>query len=75
MNSGHSIPDTAISFSASPVPTPSITRPGYSSPSVANACAITAGLYRKVGVSTDVPSSTRLVRSPTAAIQASANGA
>ena len=42
---------------------------------MANACAITAGLYRNVGVSTLVPSSTRSVRSPTAAIQASANGA
>jgi hypothetical protein len=32
-------------------------------------------LYRKVGVSTLVPIVTRLVRSPTAAIHASANGA
>ena len=42
---------------------------------VAKACAMTAGLYRNVGVSTDVPSCNRLVRSPTAVIQASENGA
>jgi hypothetical protein len=42
---------------------------------VAKACATTAGLYRNVGVSTDVPIWTRLVRSPTAVIQASENGA
>ena len=65
----------AISFSASPVPTPRKTRSGYRQPIVANACAITAGLYRNVGVSTDVPSTIRLVRSPTAAIHANEHGA
>ena len=42
---------------------------------VANACAITAGWWRNVGVSTLVPICTRDVRSPTAVIQASENGA
>lgn len=42
---------------------------------VANACAITAGLYRNVGVSTLVPICTRLVRSATADIHVNANGA
>lgn len=42
---------------------------------MAKAWAITAGLYRKVGVSTEVPSRMVLVRSPTAASQASENGA
>src|SRR3981189_445784 len=42
---------------------------------VANACAMTAGLYLKVGVSTEVPRMSRSVRSPTAVIQASENGA
>ena len=32
-----------VSFIASPVPTPSQTRPGYRQPSVANAWATTAG--------------------------------
>ena len=41
---------------------------------VANACAITAGLYRNVGVITEVPIVIALVRSPTAAIQVSENG-
>ena len=50
-------------------------RSGYRQPIVANACAMTAGLYRNVGVSTDVPRTSRLVRSPTAVIQASENGA
>src|SRR4051795_10153397 len=36
---------------------------------------MTAGLYRNVGVSTDVPRTSRLVRSPTAVIQANENGA
>src|SRR2546421_3970235 len=36
---------------------------------------MTAGLYRKVGVSTEVPSSIRSVRSPTAVIHVSENGA
>ena len=60
---------------ASPVPTPSITRPGYRQPIVANAWAMTAGWYRNVAVSTLVPSSTREVRSPTALIHAIENGA
>ena len=42
---------------------------------VANAWATTAGLYRNVGVITDVPIRIRSVRSPTAVIQASENGA
>ena len=42
---------------------------------MANACAITAGLYRNVAVSTLVPSTTRCVRSPTAVMNASENGA
>ena len=42
---------------------------------VANACAMTAGLYRNVGVSTEVPNTIRSVRSPTAVIQDSENGA
>ena len=41
--SGHSMPVTATSFIASPVPMPSITRPGNRQPIVANAWAITAG--------------------------------
>jgi hypothetical protein len=40
--SGHSPPMTC-SFSASPAPRPSHTRPGYMAPSVAAAWAITAG--------------------------------
>lgn len=66
---------TATSLRASPLPTPSSTRPGYRLPRVPNACATTAGLYRKVAVSTLVPSTTRSVRSPTAAIHAKENGA
>ena len=54
---------------------PSITRSGYRQASVPKAWAMIAGLYRKVGVSTLVPSCTRLVRSPTAASQDSENGA
>src|SRR6202041_1779183 len=65
----------AISFSASPVPTPKKIRSGYRQAMVAKACATTAGLYRNVGVSTEVPNVIRLVRSPTAVIQASENGA
>ena len=42
---------------------------------VAKAWAITAGLYRNVGVSTEVPRVIRLVRSPTAVSHDSANGA
>ena len=42
---------------------------------MANSWASTAGLYRNVGVSTEVPSWMRDVRSPTAANQLSANGA
>ena len=41
--SGQSMP-TGISFIDSPVPTPRITRPGARQPSVAKACATTAGL-------------------------------
>ncbi len=52
-----------------------MTRPGYRHPIVANACAITAGLYRNVGVNTEVPSCNRDVRSPTAVIHANENGA
>ena len=45
LNSGHSpVKPVAISLSASPVPTPRNTRPGYRQPIVAKACAITAGL-------------------------------
>ena len=75
MNSGHSAPVTAVSLSASPVPSPSTIRPGYRHAIVANACAITAGLYRNVAVNTLVPSTTRCVRSPTAVMNASENGA
>ena len=78
LNSGHSpaeIDPTAISLSASPLPTPSITRPGARQAIVAKVCAITAGLYRKVGVNTEVPTSTRSVRAKTHGIQASAFGA
>ncbi len=50
-------------------------RPGYRQPIVAKAWAITAGLYRNVGVITDVPICTVFVRSPTAAIQVSEKGA
>src|SRR5690606_11056268 len=53
------------SFSDSPVPTPRTIRPGYRHPSVANAWAITAGWYRNVGVSTEVPSTIRSGRAPT----------
>ena len=69
LKSGHSAPVTAVSFSASPVPSPSTIRSGYRHAIVAKACAITAGLYRNVAVSTLVPSTTRAVRSPTAAMQ------
>src|SRR5690625_6478788 len=65
----------AISLSASPVPTPRNTRPGYRHAMVAKACARTAGLYRKVGVRTDVPSCSLEVRSPTAVSQESEKGA
>ncbi len=50
-------------------------RPGYITPSVANICATTPGWYRNVGVSTDVPSSTRDVRAPTAPSHGTAAGA
>jgi hypothetical protein len=38
------MPETAISFSASPVPTPSVVRPPVSIDIVANVWASTAGL-------------------------------
>ena len=41
--SGHGAP-TTISLSDSPVPTPRMMRPGARQPSVAKACATTAGL-------------------------------
>ena len=72
--SGQSTP-TGISFSDSPVPTPRMTRPGARQPSVANACATTAGLYRKVGVRTLVPSVTRSVAWAAAPSQTRAFGA
>ena len=78
MNSGHSpsaTDPTATSLSASPVPTPSMTRPGARQAIVAKVCATTAGLYRKVGVITEVPTSTRSVRASTHDIQASEFGA
>ena len=40
--SGH-CPPTTCSLIASPAPSPSQKRPGYMAPSVAAACAITAG--------------------------------
>jgi hypothetical protein len=75
LKSGQSAPVTAVSFSASPVPSPSTIRSGYRHAIVAKACAITAGLYRNVAVNTLVPSTTREVRSPTAVMNASENGA
>ena len=78
MNSGHSpspTDPTATSLSASPIPTPSMTRPGARHAIVAKVCARTAGLYRKVGVSTEVPTRTRSVRASTHGIQASELGA
>ncbi len=78
LKSGHlpsATDPTAISLSASPEPTPRNTRPGARQPRVANSCATTAGLYRKVGVSTDVPRTTRSVRAATKPSHASALGA
>jgi hypothetical protein len=43
LKSGHSMPMAGTSLSDSPVPMPSITRSGYSTPSVAIACATTDG--------------------------------
>src|ERR1700722_4183102 len=50
-------------------------RLGYRQAMVAKAWATTAGLYRKGGGGTEVPSTILWVRSPTAVIQASENGA
>ena len=72
--SGQSMP-TGISFKDSPVPTPRMTRPGARQPSVANACATTAGLYRNDGVSTLVPRITRSVAWAAAPSQTRALGA
>src|SRR4029077_1530736 len=48
---------------------------GYRQAMVAKACAMTAGVYLKGGGSTEVPREILFVRSPTAVIQASENGA
>ena len=52
-----------------------MTRPGARQPSVANACATTAGLYRNDGVSTLVPRVTRSVAWAAAPSQTRALGA
>src|SRR5208282_3831353 len=50
------------SFNASPVPTPSCTRPGYMLSNVAAACAMMAGWYRApVGTVTQGPTLIRFV--------------
>ncbi len=72
--SGHSKPSGA-SLSDSPVPTPRMTRPGNSCPSVPKACATIAGWWRNVGVSTEVPMTMRSVFAPSAPSQAIAAGA
>src|SRR5207302_3316154 len=72
---GHAIAVDGTSFSDSPVPTPSTTRPGNIEPSVPKACATIEGWYRKVGVATLVPITTRRVLAPSAPSQASEFGA